>query len=146
MCLKKKVRPGKGSYSLKKPDRRRLGYKDVAQVQPAVSSSSVFTGDFIGHHVRFIGHFDFPAPVSTGGSEGVSPFHLRGHTRSYLGRPAARLRGALRAVPHPSFKLCGRVSSPQLFFNRGLQRRAGHRQVFSLHVMQLFYHLLIIIG
>lgn len=100
--------------------------KDDAQVQPAVSNSSVFTGDFIGYHVGFIGDFDFPASVSTDGSEGVSPFHLGAHTRSYLGRPAARLHGALCSVPHPPFKLCGGVSAPQLLFNRGLQRRAGH--------------------
>lgn len=109
---------------------RAAGDQDVAQVQPTFSNSSVFTGDLIGHHVRFIGHFDFPASVSTGGSEGDPSFHLCGHARSRLGRPAAGLHGALCSGPHPSFELGGRVSSPQLFFNRAVQGRAGHRQVF----------------
>ena len=102
-------------------------HQHVAQIQPAVVNSSVVTGDFIGHHVCAIGHPDLPAPVPTGGREGVSPsVHLRAHTRSRVGRPAARVNGALRAVPHPAPELRGGVSPPQLLLHRGLPRRAGH--------------------
>lgn len=100
--------------------------KDDAQVQPAVATGFVFTGDFISHHVGVIGHFDFPASVSTDGSEGVSTVHLRAHPGSYLGRAAACLHGALCSVPYPASELCGGVSAPQLLLYRGLQRRAGH--------------------
>lgn len=120
-CLKSRTVEGK-VFIL----RRNVSDKNDAQVQPAVTNSSVFAGGFIGHHVCFIGHFDFPASGSTDGGEGVSLFHLLGRPGSCLGRPAAGLHGALRPVPHPSPQLCGGLSPAQLLFNRGLQRRAGH--------------------
>lgn len=107
-----------------------LGFgKNDEQVQPAVSNSFVVTGCFIGHHVRFVGDFNFPAAVSTGGSEGLWPVQLVPSPRRCVGRAAACVHGALRAGPHPQFELRSRVSAPRILLYRGLPRRKGHREV-----------------
>lgn len=75
------------------------GSKDVAQIQPKISDSSVPAGDPVGRHVCFVGSPDSAAPGSAGGGERVSPQHLGAHPGLHLARPAAGIRGALCPLP-----------------------------------------------
>lgn len=108
-----------------------LGYEDVAHVQPALADCPVPAGGPVGRHVGVVGHSDLPAPGSAGGGEGLSAVHLRAHAGAHLGCAAARLRRALRALPHPPFKRHGGLSPPRLLFHGGLRRRAARRQVVT---------------
>lgn len=101
------------------------------EVQRALPARPGAAGDFGRGHVRFVGPAAFPASVAAGGGEGVPYFHLCGHRSPSVGRAAARVRGARRALAHAAPELCGRVSPPQLFLDRVLPGRAGYRQVFN---------------
>lgn len=96
------------------------------EVQRALPARPGAAWDFVSGHVRFVGPVAFPAPVAAGGGEGVPSLYLCGYRGPSLGRAAARLRGARRALAHAAPELCGRVSPPQLFLDRGLPGRAGY--------------------